>query len=480
MNRLIAFVVLAGGLSVIAYAARERWMPLIIHDSSAPLASSSLHHQAHSSDEHHGQDRPVVEFSDRARENLELKLGRVETCDWWRTISIPGVVTEQPGHSERRITTAVNGIVTGVHVFPGQTVRQGDPLLDIQPTGELLTTAQASLLKTLLDLELVELELKRILPLVENGSVPAKAKIDKDYEKTRLEAQRLIQMQELLVRGLSAEQINRIVETKKLIREFTIRVPVSRPERTSSVDRNLATGSDDDATRLIQPSPQNEDVYSIESIDIFPGKLVQPGEELCDLALHTHLNIVGHAFERESSLVGRAIKERWPIRAIFENEEGQALIREGLRVRFAENTIDQDARTLRFHIPLSNEVLRDDEGENGIIYRSWLFKPGQKVRLLLPIELLKDRIVLPADAVVKEGMDSFVFRANGKLLQRIPVQLEHIDSREGVLKRGGILAPGDVVALNQAYQINLALKKSLTMESGAHAGHEHAGHTHEH
>jgi membrane fusion protein, heavy metal efflux system len=99
------------------------------------------------------------------------------------------------------------------------------------------------------------------------------------------------------------------------------------------------------------------------------------------------------------------------------------------------------------------------------------------VRLLLPIERLKNRVVLPADAVVKEGADSFVFRANGKLLQRIPVQVEHLDARNAVLKQAGALAPGDLIAMNQSYQLNLALKKS---QSGERSSHDHAGHSHEH
>lgn len=467
-------------VTIAVYATRESWWPFVAGDAHSSAEASHATDHDHAAG-HQSAERLNLEISDQGRENLNLKLGPVTIQDWWRTISIPGVVTEQPGHSERRITTSLNGVVTGVHVFPGQTVRPGDPLLDIQPTGELLTAAQSSLLKTLLDLELLETELKRITPLVENGSLSAKTKIEKDYEKKRLESQRLIQMQELLVRGLTVDQIARIVESKMLIREFTIRVP-GKPAETGKVDLTTkspeATESTAESPLSDAPArPNPEIVYSIESIDIFPGKLVQPGEELCDLALHTHLNIVGHAFERESPLVGRAIKERWPIRAVFENGDGEPLIREGLHVRFAENTIDPTTRTLRFHIPLLNEVLRDDQGENGIVYRSWLFKPGQKVRLLLPIELLRNRVVLPADAVVKEGADSFVFRANGKLLQRIPVQVEHLDARNAILKQAGALAPGDLIAMNQSYQLNLALKKS---QSGERSSHDHAGHSHEH
>jgi multidrug efflux pump subunit AcrA (membrane-fusion protein) len=491
-----AAVVLAVGLGIAGYVSRER---LLSNFNSAVTGDSRDVEKAdddHASDHDHGNaDSNRLLLSDSARSNLGLKLGAVRLRDWWRTASMPGVVTEQPGHSERRITASLNGIIVGVHVFPGQTVRPGDPLLDIQPTGELLTTAQASLLRTLQDLELLDMELKRITPLVDSGTLPSRTKIEKEYEKKRMESQRLIQMQELLVRGLAMEQITRIIDTKTLIREFTIRVPERReltpranlpvaeqspavPQADSPPDAQEVPKGADEAVAPVDP----DHVYSIESIDIFPGKLVAPGDELCDLALHTDLNIVGFAFERETSLVGRAIRERWPIQAIFETGEGEQLIRDGLQIRFAENTIDPASRTLRFHIPLENEVLRDDPGEMGIVYRSWLFKPGQKVKLLMPVEQLKQRIVLPADAVVKEGADAYVFRANGSLLERRAVHVEHLDARDAVLKNNGTLAPGDEVALNQAYQLNLALKKTQGGATGghghSHAGHDHAGHEH--
>lgn len=300
------------------YLLRERWMPML----SRAATTSQAAELEHAAREHGGSDRKGLVLSVSARENLGLQLGTIKLQDWWRTASIPGVVTEQPGHSERRITTSLNGIVVGVHVFPGQTVRPGDPLLDIQPTGELLTTAQSSLLRTLQELELLDLELKRISPLVESGTLPAKTKIEKEYERRRLESTRMIQMQELLVRGLTVEQIANIVDTKTLLREFTIRVPVRRTAPGKNADRLDAQPRREippDALHAIDAAAHHDDehvVYSVESIGVFPGKLVAPGDELCDLALHTHLNIVGHAFERESSLVGRAMKERWPLRAV--------------------------------------------------------------------------------------------------------------------------------------------------------------------
>ncbi|MDB5336736.1 MAG: hypothetical protein JWN70_2355, partial [Planctomycetaceae bacterium] len=298
---------------------------------------------------------------------------------------------------------------------------------------------------------------------------------------------RLIQMQELLVRGLGPEQIQKIVETKTLIRQFTVRVPKADvgPDLHS---KDTADREEEDATHLLPVSLKKESpstphlkehehqgsLYSVESLNVSLGKLVQPGEELCQLASHTVLLIEGQAFERESALVTRALEQAWPISVIFETGETQTVVRNDLKILYVDNSIDEVHRTLKFFVPLANEVVRDNPGANGLMYRTWRFKPGQKVRLLLPVENLKERIVLPADALVKEGPDAYVFRQNGKLMEEVPVTVEHLDPREVVIKNDGSLFEGDEVARNQAYQLHLALKKAEGGPADPHAGHDHS------
>lgn len=476
-----AFALAAGAAAGVTIATRDRWVPLVFPPGAASSADAG--HDGHEGHDHSGHDHGAegeqgnnVPLSDQARENLGLKLGAVELSDYTKNLVIPAVVVEQPGHSERRITTSLAGVVVKVHAFPGQAVKPGDPLLDIQPTGELLTTAQAELLKSLQDLELVDVELKRLAPLVENGSIPARNKLEKEYERKRLESQKLVQIQELLVRGLTPYQITEMVEHKTLLREFTIHVPGGPPKSPVQDDgHNHRSIVPTALARLPEKLTEVAAglVYTVENIDIFPGKLVQPGDELCDLGLHTELYLEGHAFERDSRLLAQAVQQQWPLTALFESEDAEPEIREGLRVRYIENSLNPATRTLRFFVPLKNEVVRDAEADNGIVYRSWLFKPGQKVRLLLPIQKLTDQIVVPADAVVSEGPDAFVFRANGELLERVPVVIEHRDPRFVVLRNDGSVFLGDEIAMNQAYPISLALKKQQGSGVDMHAGHNH-------
>ena len=489
LKRIAIGGVIVAACGATAFATRPHWQNWFdrVRGVGPAVTTGDDEHAGHDHSGHNhggGEAKPVLTLSDQARENLGLEMTEIVLTDYWRTIQIPGIVSEQQGHSERRIPATVAGIVTKLYVFPGQSVRPGDPLMDIQPTGEMLTAAQAALLRTLQDIELLDIELKRITPLVDSGSLPAKNKIEKEYERRRLESQQLVQTQELLVRGLAPEQIGTIVESKILIRKFTVHVPGGKVAAVDAkallelphrgAPRIVAAGLVSEEVTETEPKDR---IYSVEKIDVFPGKLVQPGDEMVDLALHTVLDVTGQAFERESPLILRTMQETWAVKATFETADGTPLTRDDLKIRYLESTVDGPSRIQKFHIPLVNQVLRETASDNGIVYHAWLFRPGQRVRLSVPVEKLVERIVLPAEAVIQEGVDAYVFRSNGKQLERTAIVLEHLDARTAVIKNDGTLTPDfDVVAKNHAYQLNLELKKKLG--EGGGSGHGHEGHNH--
>lgn len=412
-------------------------------------------------------------LSDQARENLDLRYQKIALTDYWRSLAVPAEIIEEPGHCEQRITTTLDGIVQKIHILKGQTVYPGDPLFDLKLVGGPLADGQSNLLKTVQNLELVNAELARITPLADQGTIPIRTLLEKQYEKKRLESQQHTDTEELLIRGLTEDQVQGILETKTLLRAFTVRVP--RPP-TANQPEHLDPQPGDHAAAAVTPAGLSDYathdhgmVYTVEQIDVVQGELVRSGDPLSHLALHTVLLIEGRAFEREASLVERAMAERWPIEAHFETGDAQPMVRTGLAVLSIENSLDAAGRTLKFYIPLVNEVFLDREVAGGVSYRNWRFRPGQKVRLLLPTEFLQNRMVLPADTLVREGADAFVFRLNGRKLERVPVVIEHQDAIHVVLGRGSRIHPGDVVAINQAYQLNLMLRQS---ESPA-ADHDH-------
>ena len=86
--------------------------------------------------------------------------------------------------------------------------------------------------------------------------------------------------------------------------------------------------------------------------------------------------------------------------------------------------------------------------------------------------LMKNKIVLPPDAVVIEGPNAFVFEQNGGNFDRIDVQVLYRDKDNVVLENDGQLV-GSIIAMNGAYEMHLALKNQSGGAIDPHAGHNH-------
>ncbi len=439
--------------------------------SAQPSAQGNDDHgHSHGADgghDHGGHgDTPLpmdIELSEQARLNLGLKTAKVELQDYWKSLVVPGQVVNLPGQSERRINSTVQGTIAKVHVLPGQTVRPGDPLMELAVTSELLASSQANLLRLLQDIELNDAELKRLAPVSEVGAVSQKLILEKQYEKRRLESSKQVALQELMVRGLSPAQVKEIIETKTLVRSFTIAVPHVPDEKVEPVSTSASP----------EKKPDDAVSYVVEKLDVFPGKLVNPGDELCDLAQHAMLQIRGDAFETESKQLYEAISHQWPVTAAFELGDKEPLERTDLKVLYASGVIDPTSRSFEFFLPLANEVIQDQLGPDGRSFRSWRFKPGQKVTLRVPVEKLTELFVIPADAVATEGAESFLFKVNGKMLVRQSIAVVYRDRQKVVVANDGSIFPDDEIAINQAYAIQLAIKKAQGSGVDMHAGHNH-------
>jgi hypothetical protein len=194
---------------------------------------------------------------------------------------------------------------------------------------------------------------------------------------------------------------------------------------------------------------------------------------MCHLALHSMLYIEGQAFEKEVELIAAAGRNDWPIVATFEVGEQDRLTRDNLQILYMDNVVESSSRTFHFYLPIINEVAHDSTQPDGRLYRSWRFKPGQKVRLRIPVQKWESQIVLPAEAVVRSGPEAFLFQQNGRLFVRRPVHIRYSDTDTVVIANDGSVFPGEVVAINNAYQLNLALKKASGEGDQGDHGHSH-------
>jgi multidrug efflux pump subunit AcrA (membrane-fusion protein) len=221
-------------------------------------------------------------------------------------------------------------------------------------------------------------------------------------------------------------------------------------------------------------------VFEVGDLQVELGTQVQAGQTLVMLADHQELWIAGKAFKREAPYLARAAEENWEVEVEFAEDapgawEGLPGAWEDAPQRFAirhlANAVDPDSRTFQFVIPLRNQSRAyERDGKRFVV---WRYRPGQRVRLNVPVEELKDVIVVPAGAIVREGPEAYLFRQNGDLFDRLAVRVLHEDRSTVVIANDGSVSPGWFVAQNSAASLNRVLKSQAA--SGTPVGfHVHA------
>ena len=415
-------------------------------------------------------ERKVLELGPQARRNLELVAKPAQTVDYWRSVTIPGVIDDRPGVSDRGVTAPAVGAIAKLHVYPGDTVRAGERLVSIQLFSEYLQSTQTQLFKANQEIALLEKELARLSDVASSGAIANSRLIDLRNDIQRQATLVKAARQELLTRGLTPPQIDRVAEG-----EFSSLISVvAPPPRMPATKREIQPqGPASQAGDVFGDQPAEDIAYEVQSLAIELGQTVQAGQLIADLANHRSLYVVGHAFKREAGFLERAALESRPVEVEFadENAERWPPLEQTFEIRHLSNSIDPDSRTFDFFIPLSNQSRTyEKEGETFLV---WRFRPGQRTRIHVPVEQLKEVFVLPAEAVAKEGPTAYVYRQNGDLFQQIAVHVLHEDRRHVVIANDGSITPGTYLAQNSAASLRRVLKAQSA--SGEQPGlHVHA------
>lgn len=475
---------------------------------SAALSGEGADSEGGHDSDSHAEDASETEghldLTDVEIRSIGLRTKKVVPADFVRTVSVPGMVIEKPGHSGRTISSKVHGIIREVFCAQGQLVRPGDPLFDLELTGDAFVTSQSALLETLLQIETTGKELTRITGLAEKNLVPGRQKIELEYELSQLQKKRDLRRQELLVRGLTNEQIDAVVESGVLLDRVTIRVPARLPTEPTGI---LPVSAVPSAQPAGQPNAGGGaetlanagrvDAFTVETIAVHPGASVAPGETLAHLAWHDILYVEGYAFERDVETLASLHKRGGDVSIEFGSHDEEVRV-DGLALRFLDNHVDPDTGTFRFFLELTNDVLIDSKDDQGLFYRSWRFKPGQRLHIRIPVEKYSQEFVLPEEAIFEDSLLAFVFRRTRVIeehghdhgdgeahdhehdhefvyeFEKVPVRILHRDRSKVVVAANGELKPDDRIAWNNAYQLHLAMQSG----SGGHT-HDH-GHGHSH
>jgi membrane fusion protein, heavy metal efflux system len=434
-------VILLGGMVAVGSLTRSVWLPWVTPTSSTGKAEDK--HDPHGA----AGEAQQVKLSAQAQANLRLVVKPLKGDTWWRTIQVPGLIVDRPAQSDRGIVAPVSAVVTKVYHFPGDTVKPGDTLFKLRLLSETMQLAQSELFKTAKEIEIAK-EKKERLSLAA-GSIPESRMIEIDNQLRRLAVAAQAYRTELQTRGLTLDQINGVAEGK-YVSEIDVNTPKSRSPSSKLLAGLLVT--------RLAARPQAEPSFEVQELRVELGQQVQAGQTLALLSNHQALYIEGRAFSKESPLLERAAKEGWPVQVEFMEEETSSWpgLEQTFTIRHIANTIDTASRTFAFYLPLVNQSRSFEKDDRTLML--WRFRPGQKVRLNVRVEKLDNVFVLPANAVVREGPETYVFRQNGDLFDRKPVHVLHQDRRHAVIANDGSVPPGLFVAQNGATQINRVLK----------------------
>jgi biotin carboxyl carrier protein len=435
---VLAGTVLLAGLGAAAFLTRNHWLGRLRATAGTTGEGPRLPLE----------EARVLKLSPQARQNLKLVSRPVALQTYWRTIQVPGVVVDRPAHSDRGVTAPVAGVVVRVAAVPGDTVRPGGELLTLRLTSETLQSSQTELYKAAEELRINAATHKRLGELYRQGNTSEAVMRNLRYQAERLGATRRAYRHDLAARGLTPEQIDQ-VEQGRFLKEIVVRASLRRPGGTGPSTTPPSPGSPG-------TSRDGAPLLEVEELKVQLGQQVQAGQMLCLLADHHALSIEGRGFRREAPLVERAARKGWPVRVEFaEDDRDWPPLAQTFHIHHLANTIDRATRTFGFYLPLANQSRSCEK--DGRTFLLWRFRPGQRVRLYVPVEEFRDVLVLPAGAVAREGPEAYVFRQNGDLFDRRPVHVLYEDRLNVVLANDGSVAPGWYVAHNAA-ALNRVLK----------------------
>ena len=448
----LAALLVVGGV-VAAAVWRERWWP----EPAAPQAAANGNAQS-DHDHDHGHDHKhdsanSIELSPWALRNINYEPVTVQLSDYARTVTLPAIVVERPGRSQIQVTAPLAGVVSRVYVVAGTAVEPGSPLFEVRLMHEELVSAQREFLRTAESLDVVRREIARLESAGE-GVVAGRRVVEQDYERQKLEASLRAERQALLLHGLSDAQVDEILNSRQLLRTLTVTAPDHEHEGEAG-------------------ACAEEHLFHVQQLPVVQGQHVEAGETLCVLADHCELYIEGRAYEDDAAALRTAVREGLPVSAVLLTGDKQSDVVENLRVMYLSDQIDTGSRAFRFYIQLPNEVLLDRATPAGTRFIEWRFKPGQRMELRVPVQRWSDQIVLPVDAVVVDGAETYVYQRNGDHFDRVPVHVIYRDRQAVVVANDGALFPGDVIAGRGAYQMHLAVKNQSGGGIDPHAGHSH-------
>jgi membrane fusion protein, heavy metal efflux system len=392
-------------------------------------APSEGHQQPepHEEKEPHGHEGPSpktqepesgsVALSPEEQDNIGLKTAAAELRPLLDVRLLNGIVKPHPD-LVALVTSRVEGRVAAIHVKLGQRVKQGEDLVDVQSLD--LEKAELDLIQAENKLGLAKADLERSQALVEKGIAAKKELLaaQNQHQAVLNEIQSFTRQLRFL--GMSEAEIRK-VRREKIVSTLHLSAPISG----TIVERGVVL-----------------------------GQTVEPNSHLFKIVDTSMMIVEGEAFEDVLPL----LKEGQQVRVIVASYPGETF--HG-KIMFISPTLESEKRT----IPLWAEV----DNHHGML------KEGFFAKLSVAVSEGAETLTIPADAVLSDKGEDFVFVETHGSYRRADILLGARDDRYVEVKKG--LNPGDRVVTEGKMQL-YAKYLSATRGEPALGGHGHGGHAH--
>ncbi|MFZ5594027.1 MAG: efflux RND transporter periplasmic adaptor subunit [Pseudomonadota bacterium] len=343
-------------------------------------------------------DAGLVTVSPELMQRLKIfTIGKDEVRDMLR---VPGRVTVDEQHVAR-IGATVTGRISEVYAILGQEVTRGQMLAKVNSTE--LAEAQLAYLKALSQVELQSRSVERARLLL-SADVIGSAELQKrENELFSSQAELLAAEDHLQVLGMLKQAVTELGKR----RDINSVTPVTATLSGTVIERKVTQ-----------------------------GQVVQPADALFTVANLSHVWVVAEVPEQQADLVREGKDVEVEIPALQEQRFTGRLI-------YVADTVNPETRTVTVRTDLANH-------ERAI-------KPDMLATMLIQGRPL-ERIVVPAEAVVREGGKDYVFVQAGPAQFRMTEVTLGTES-EGMRPVKSGLREGDKVVTEGAFHLNNERKR---------------------
>lgn len=336
----------------------------------------------------------VLKVSPESARDIGLKTQTVSMHSIAKTITIDGLVDVPPTH--RSIASAqLGGAIQSILVDRGEKVRQGQVLAEI--ASQAFQNLQLELLQANLNVSLQQTIAGNLRSA--SDAIAKRQLWETESQLNQFTSRRDIISQQLKTAGITEQQIAELVATKKLIPTLPVRAPIDGV---------------------------------IVGFDKFLGHVVSPDEPLFDVHDLSHAWVQGFISERDFPRVriGQQVRMR------FVTSPDEIIL--GTIARSGES-ISNDDRTLSVWIELQDMP-------------AFQLQHNMLARINIETGTNSDGLAIPLQAVVREGMRSYVFvESEGSVFERRFVVTGKSNDLQVAIIDG--LSPGESIAVGGAGQL---------------------------